>query len=49
MHVWINFEKGDPLGAKFEEIQEETGLHSKAEVMRHLIKRYRLKKAGGNG
>ena len=49
MHVWIKFEDGDPLGHKFLEIQEETGLHSKAEVMRHLIKRYRLKKQGGNG
>ena len=49
MHVWINFEEDDPLGTKFEGIQEETGLHSRAEVMRYLIKRYRLKKAGGSG
>lgn len=49
MHVWINFEDDDPLGIKFDEIQKETGLHSRAEVMRHLIKRYRVKKAGGKG
>ena len=49
MHVWINFEEGDPLGTKFDEIQEETGLHSRAEVMRYLIKRHRLKKQGGGG
>jgi len=42
MHIWINFEESDPLGSKFEQIKKELGLHSRAEVIRHLIKKYRL-------
>ena len=44
MYVWVDLEEKE--AEKFNHIREELGLRSRAEVVRHMIKRYRLKRRG---
>ena len=46
MYVWVNLEEKEK--EKFNNIQAELGLRSRAEVIRHLIARFRLKRREQN-
>lgn len=44
IHVRLDLEPGDPLWAKFVEIKKESGITSGTQVLRLLIRRYRLRR-----
>lgn len=46
IHARVYLPASDPLNQKFRAIMADIGLHSYAEVLRFLVRRYRLKREG---
>ena len=44
IHARVDLYPGDPLYERFIDIEETTGIKSHTQTLRHIIKRFRLKK-----
>jgi len=47
MYVWVELEGKE--ADKFNDIKESLGLKASAEVLRHLVKKFRIPKVRSNG